>query len=79
MWLSFYVPDGLWAYGLFFALSAFNGSKKAYLLSVCAGVVWELLQKFDVCYGTFDWFDILMYILASLIAFIILLIWRKKL
>lgn len=74
---SFYVADYLWAYALFFSLRFFWNSVLSACLTVFWGIIWECLQ-ISVIKGTFDFIDIFMYILATLIAIIILKFWRTK-
>lgn len=76
--LSFYLPDALWAYALFFALSVINDGITSSVLTFISGLCWEILQKFDIAKGTFDYMDICMYLVAILIAIIIIKYWRKK-
>ena len=75
---SFYVPDALWAYALYFALSLFQNSFIATILTIGAGILWEVLQKTNLVNGTFDFFDIILYLIATLVAVIINKLWRKK-
>ena len=70
--LSFYLPDFLWAYALFFALSLFNNKLLSAILSFLSGFCWEILQKFSFVRGTFDFFDLFMYLTAILTAVIII-------
>ncbi len=76
--ISFYVADALWGYALFYAVLPFNGIKTAFCISLCCGVIWELLQKFKIVNGTFDYWDIFSYLIASTVAITIYKLWRRK-
>ncbi len=76
--LSFYLPDALWSYALYFAVSLIHKSWISAFLTFFTGICWELLQQFHVVNGTFDCIDILMYLMAILIAVIIKKLWRNK-
>lgn len=76
--IGFYLPDFLWAYALCFALSMFCKYYYACIISSMFGVLWEVFQKFGLVRGTFDYFDILMYITASIIAVLILLLFNRR-
>ena len=75
--LSFYVADFLWAYSLFFSLKILWNTITSACLTIFCGTLWECLQ-ISFIKGTFDFCDILMYILAVIIANIILFFWRIK-
>ncbi len=76
--LSFYLPDALWAYALYYALSFMHNSLISALLTFLTSFCWELLQKFNFVNGTYDCIDIFMYLMAILIAVIIKKLWRNK-
>ncbi len=71
--ISYYIPDFLWAFGLCCGLFAILGNNLRIAL-VCSvitfiyGTIWELLQHISVVNGTFDFWDILMYLTASILA-----------
>ncbi len=69
--LSFYVADFLWAYSLFFSLKFLWNTIISACLTISCGIFWECLQIAFIK-GTFDFYDILMYILAVIIAIIII-------
>ncbi|MBE6796932.1 MAG: hypothetical protein E7531_01125 [Ruminococcaceae bacterium] len=71
--LKFYLPDFLWAISLCFALYAIYlpNPKTSIILSVVVfvcGVVWEALQWAGVLGGTGDLLDVIMYLVASMLA-----------
>ena len=70
-----YLPDFLWAFSFFFLtiIFSFNISEKKYLFIsgiyvVFIGIIFEILQYFNIAKGTFDFFDIVIYLIAILIA-----------
>lgn len=74
--LSFYFADFLWCYSLSFGLCAiFNPSCRGVLrccvIAFACGVLWEFGQKIDLFGGTADILDVLMYLLAALMCYII--------
>lgn len=82
MWISFYLPDYLWGFALTCALIAlFMPSRKgAVLCGVAAalcGLAWELLQVSQLVRGTGDWWDVMMYFVASTTGILINLKERK--
>ncbi len=73
--LKFYFPDFLWAISLCFGLYAIYlpTIKTSIMLSVIVfvyGVIWEILQAVEVLGGTGDIVDVIMYLLACLLALI---------
>ncbi len=76
--LRFNLVDFLWAYSLVCALSIFIHEAFAGTLAISFGISWELLQKFSVIHGTFDWLDIVMYITASLTAVLVLFQFKRR-
>jgi len=69
-WLLYNLPDGLWLYS-FLATIKFiwiRKSKKAgmvwMVLSVTFCFVAEILQDYGIVHGTFDWHDIMFYVIA---------------
>ena len=69
--ICYYIPDFLWAFSLGCLLKSVPGfSNKSMLCGMIAfnsGIVWELLQFAGFVRGTFDWIDILMYLLAGIL------------
>ena len=70
-----YLPDFLWAFSFFFLtiIFSFNISEKKYLFIsgiyvASIGIIFEILQYFNIAKGTFDFFDIVIYLIAILIA-----------
>lgn len=66
---KYYLPDYLWSFSLCCGLvSIFNPQKTGLLicatLTFMCGSTWELLQYANVLSGTFDFWDILMYLIA---------------
>ena len=81
--ISYYIPDFLWAFGLCCGLFAIFDSRlrTALICSVIAftyGTIWEVLQCINVVNGTFDFWDILMYLTASVLATILYYKRRNK-
>ena len=74
--LSWYFPDFLWAFSLSCALFAIYlpKGKVAVMLSgiSCAwGILWECLQRVHIVSGTADLWDVVLYIMAVISAFMI--------
>ncbi len=72
-----YACDFLWAYALMFATICVYGKKnselrKAFVIVVAFEIFIELLQKISLIKGTFDIWDIVIEIFASIIATIII-------
>lgn len=76
--LRYYIPDFLWAYSLAFMLTPFCGSVLSGVVSSGFGIIWEVMQMINVFNGTFDVVDIMMYITASSIAVLILLLFNRR-
>lgn len=64
----YYLVDGLWAYSLTFALSAFINQRTAAVISSLFGIWYEFLQMLHIVNGTFDFIDCIMYLSSSLLA-----------
>ena len=82
MWISFYLPDFLWGFALTCALIAvFMPTPKGVVLcgvaAALCGLSWELLQVSQLVRGTGDWWDVMMYFLASTTGILINLKERK--
>ncbi len=75
-WVIFNLPDGLWSYSfLSFTLILWtnNRSINAYfwlLIAFFLGVILEICQYFHLILGTFDWFDVAIYLIFNLFAII---------
>lgn len=74
--LSFYLPDFLWAFSLCCLLMAIHtpDSKGVVLCSVFGfslGVLWELLQYAHITGGTGDIWDMAVYLLAAALSVLI--------
>lgn len=72
-----YVPDMLWAYALVFSLVAVTGNRTAdvWKMSALAGafsIIMEVLQLTGCIRGTFDVMDIIVEIIAELMAVFII-------
>lgn len=72
-----YVPDILWAYALMFSLVVITGNKtagiwKMYVVAVLFSTIIELLQLTGAIKGTFDIADIIVELIAELIAVFII-------
>lgn len=69
--LRFYLPDYLWCFSLSCGLIAILAHKLSDIficvtVALMCGVVWELLQLLNITSGTYDYLDILMYLLATI-------------
>lgn len=70
--LCYYLPDCLWGFGLCCGLVAIYNPGKMGIL-ICGGITflcgcgWELLQYMEIVSGTGDFWDVLGYLLASLL------------
>ena len=67
-WIYFSLPDGLWIYGLISSYFIVLKNKVEILfwiiVSIGLSVGVEFLQKSNLYKGTFDWVDILFYVLG---------------
>ncbi|MDD4700537.1 MAG: hypothetical protein PHV07_09875 [Oscillospiraceae bacterium] len=71
--LKYYLVDGLWCYSFVFAASCIwppkiKNLKLLFISGFTFGLLWEILQAFQVTSGTFDVLDLFMYLSASLLA-----------
>lgn len=76
IYISFYLPDFLWAFSLGCGIQAINlpksmGIYAAGAVAFACGLVWEILQWASVVSGTGDYWDILMYFLGSVLAILV--------
>lgn len=74
--VMYYLPDFLWSFSLCCGLLAiFTPQKRGILLCglICFiyGCIWEVLQLLHVLGGTFDFYDITMYLIAATLAVIL--------
>ena len=69
--LRSYMPDMLWAYALVFSLMLVTGNKTAYVWSMFSTIM-EVLQVTGCVKGTFDVMDIIVEIIAELMAVFII-------
>jgi hypothetical protein len=71
-WMFFCLPDGLWYFALLLIQYSIM-NKKSLLSRLCTYLavalpfVLEMLQSFQWIIGTFDWFDILTYLLILIL------------
>lgn len=76
-WLLFSVPDGLWVLSytcLILYIWNFNLNRKNIFWFVLLPIIAlgsEIMQSFNIISGTFDYFDIVAYIVGFLVPFII--------
>jgi hypothetical protein len=75
-WVIYNLPDFLWLYSLFASLALWiNASHKtlrAYIfISFIGTLLSEVLQKFNLLFGTFDPFDLLFYFFALILFWLI--------
>jgi hypothetical protein len=76
-WVIYNLPDFLWLYSLFASLTylwmhSSQATLRAYIFSgfICA-LLSEVLQKFKLLFGTFDPFDLLFYLFALVLFWLI--------
>lgn len=72
-----YVPDILWAYALMFSLVVITGNKtagiwKMYIVAALFSTIIEMLQLTGMFKGTFDIVDIIVELMAEIIAVFII-------
>ena len=69
--LRFYLPDFIWAVAFSISLNLISTDKtfviKHFIVSSSVGVIYELGQKYDLWYGTYDILDILAYLIGAII------------
>ena len=71
--LRSYMPDMLWAYALVFSLMLVTGNKPAYVwIAGMFSTIMEVLQVTGCVKGTFDVMDIIVEIIAELMAVFII-------
>ena len=75
-WLKFYLPDFLWSFSLCCSLLAVFVPDKQGIIHICCitflcGALWEGLQLCSVISGTGDWWDVIMYLFASICCLLI--------
>jgi hypothetical protein len=73
IWIRYNLPDGLWLFALLNTFAAIWGSGKSSLVLwavtvILLSIIMEYLQKMHLIPGTFDLWDILAYVLASLLS-----------
>jgi hypothetical protein len=75
--LLFCLPDALWYFALLLLQNNFYDgsaiSKIIFCFAIILPFILEILQYFDVIYGTFDFIDLIIY----LITFLIFLLWKN--
>ena len=79
----YYLPDYLWALSLCLGLCCViyhpARTKASAIITIAAGVLWEIFQYTDIVFGTGDIHDIILYLAASFTAVTINnLILRRK-
>lgn len=72
-----YMPDMLWAYSLVFSLMLVTGNKTAYIWKIFViasmfSTIMEIFQITEYVKGTFDTMDIIVEIIAELVAVLII-------
>ena len=74
VFLKYYMVDALWGYALTWGFIAIWKPNTRYehiiiaIISFLCAVVWELLQLFNYMPGSFDLYDIVMYLIAAFVA-----------
>lgn len=79
-----FIPDFLWIFSFYFF--GINVTKKIFtkyiiltaIYSALLGIAFEILQKMAIIKGTFDFYDILTYMISIWIACQIELFFRRK-
>ena len=70
--IRYYACDILWAYSLTFVCYWFSFGKNRYMFSIilcgCFEILIEMLQRFHLFPGTFDFWDILFEFITTLVA-----------
>lgn len=82
-YIRFYLLDILWGYSLVFALYFVTGNNTAELMKILKiafvfSAIMEILQLTSIVKGTFDVIDIIMELLAEIIAVFIIKITHKE-
>ncbi len=77
-YMRFYFVDALWAYSLVFSLSIIINEKISGIIVAIFSIGWEICQKTSIVAGTFDFLDIVMYLLASTIAVMIIYKFKRR-
>lgn len=77
-----FLADLLWAASATFAVQYIVELKgrKVFLLSLTAvlGIAVELMQKFNIMSGVFDFYDIIVYVIGSFCSILIIILGRKS-
>jgi len=72
-----HIADFLWAYALTMVMALFLDNKWALTISILFEILMETMQLIPALHQTFDIFDIVCEIAASLIAVLLITLWRK--
>ena len=73
-----HLADFLWAYSLTFVLGMLLELKPAIIAAVLTEMILELIQLSPVIHMTFDVFDIVAEVLATIIASLIVYLYRRR-
>ena len=69
--LKYLLPDFLWSYSLQCGMLGILTPKRPVFTIVgvfCFSSLFEVLQRVAIIHGTFDWLDLLMFLMAGLLA-----------
>lgn len=72
-----HIADFLWAYALTMVMALFLNNKWTLTISITFEVIMETMQLIPALHQTFDILDIVCEIAATLIAALLLTLWRK--
>ncbi len=79
--IRFYFADIMWGYALIYALYYFQDEKTFNHIPLVVGISFEVLielfQLLPMINGTFDVMDIILEAIASIIAYYLIMKWRK--
>ena len=76
IWVKNNLPDGLWMYALLSFLFYIHEQKMTkhflawMLLAIVMSFFLEILQAIHIMPGTFDWYDLLAYLVATFVFFL---------
>ena len=73
-----HLADFLWAYSLTFVLGIILEIKPAIILAVAVETILELIQLSPAIHMTFDVFDIVAEVLATVLASLIVILYRRR-
>lgn len=75
-WINYNLPDGLWCYAFLSAISSIwqepNSTGSSLWLGSAIAVIFssEVFQAYHLIHGTFDWKDLIAYVVAAAIFYL---------